>query len=332
MRGRRAVRKEQKCDFEGVMGSGQGLVWRGRVSVLSGAAGEGWGQLRAGKALSESEAQAAGGEGGCVIAARSEAERHRVTGVTGGTAVTCLLQETYRRISRVDLRFPDDVQISKLGRLFIQQVGTREGPSRRSGGRGRGGRGDSGGLGRRGGRVSRSFRGGQQGGCRGGSRGGCRQPAGGAARAIRGGWRRGQQGKHRGPARGGVGGRGAVSRRWKKSLGCRSPCLPPASHPSRTAEPFLHCCTHSPDTSPLPPPSHLSCSFTHLTHRPLPACPHPSCTLTQLLVKEPAERLPLSEVERHPWIRRNADPDVLAHRPGHALHAETEAAEAGFET
>lgn len=233
------------------MDSGQGLVWRGRVSVLSGAAGEGWGQLRAGKALSKSEAQAAGGEGGCVIAARSEADWLWNTAVTGGTAVTCLLQETYRRISRVDLRFPDDVQISKLGRLFIQQVGAREGPSRRSGGRGRGGGGDAGGLGRRGGGVSRSFRGGQHGGCRGGSswgvqaasRGCGKGPAGGDGGGASRGSTGGQQGVLQGVSRWGCRRQGRCVKEVEEVLGVPvtlpASCLPPLTH-SRALLALLH--------------------------------------------------------------------------------------------
>lgn len=44
-------------------------------------------------------------------------------------------------------------------------------------------------------------------------------------------------------------------------------------------------------------------------HAKGPALPRP---YVQLLVKKPADRLPLEQVLQHPWIQANADPAVLA--------------------
>lgn len=33
--------------------------------------------------------------------------------------------------------------------------------------------------------------------------------------------------------------------------------------------------------------------------------------ISRLLVKDPSQRMPLSEVASHPWIRANSDPKVL---------------------
>lgn len=38
----------------------------------------------------------------------------------------------------------------------------------------------------------------------------------------------------------------------------------------------------------------------------------PALAPLQLLVKKPADRLPLEQVLQHPWIQANADPAVLA--------------------
>lgn len=49
--------------------------------------------------------------------------------------------------------------------------------------------------------------------------------------------------------------------------------------------------------------------------QPLCSCLTPSACapwFMQLLVKKPADRLPLEQVLQHPWIQANADPAVLA--------------------
>lgn len=47
-------------------------------------------------------------------------------------------------------------------------------------------------------------------------------------------------------------------------------------------------------------------------NRPPPPSHWPNASHLQLLVKKPADRLPLEQVLQHPWIQANADPAVLS--------------------